>query len=193
MGCPGNAYTGEGCLPFAQSRELHRWAATRYQAAGADFLFAAILPTMEEALGIACAMAETDLPYLISFTIQSDGRLIDGTPIADAIAAVDAQAPRPPAFFMSNCVHPNIVQAALSQPFNQTDIVRKRFLGLQANTADLPFEALDASPVLHTSPPDELATGMLALRRDFGFRLFGGCCGTDERHMEAIARAITAD
>lgn len=191
MGCGGNAYTGEGCLPFEAARDMHRWAARTYESAGADFLFAAIMPTMPEALAIAHAMGETSLPYLISLTIREDGCMVDGTPIADAIACIDASAPRKPVFFMTNCVHPRIVHAALSQPFNQVPHVRERFLGLQANTADLPYDMLDASPVLHTSPPDVLADSMLLLKREHGFRLFGGCCGTDASHMEAIARRIT--
>lgn len=192
MGCGGNAYTGEGCLPFEAARDMHRWAARVYESAGADFIFAAIMPTLPEALGIAHAIAETSLPYLISLTIQEDGCMVDGTPIAEAIATIDASAPRGPAFYMTNCVHPRIVHAALSQPFNQVPLVRQRFLGLQANTADLPYHELDASPVLHTATPEALAEGMLLLRREHGFRLFGGCCGTDASHMEAIAQRITA-
>ncbi len=191
MGCSGNAYTGEGCLSFTQARELHRWTAQQYEAAHADFIFAALIPTLPEALGLAHAIAETPLPYLISLTIREDGRLIDGTPIAEAIEAVDASAPRKPVFYMSNCVHPRILHAALCQPINQRPSVRERFLGLQANTADMPYHLLDASPVLYTSSPEALAEGMLALKQDFGFRLFGGCCGTDARHLDAIASAIT--
>ena len=36
-----------------------------------------------------------------------------------------------------------------------------------------------------------LAGWMARLRREMGLRVFGGCCGTDARHMDAIARAVT--
>lgn len=191
MGCIGNAYTAEGCLPAREALAAHRWAAGLHQAAGADMIFAALIPTLDEALGIAGAISETPLPYLISFTIQRDGRLIDGTPITEAIDAVDTAAARKPVFFMTNCVHPQIVHEALSQPFNRTREVRERFRGLQANGSALSYAELDASPVLYGSPPEELAQGMLALRRDYGFSLFGGCCGTDASHLEAMATALT--
>ena len=191
VGSTGNAYTAEGCLPFEAAAELHRWETEHFRAAGADFLFAGLIPTLGEAMGIATAMAETGLPSIISFTIQGDGQLIDGTPIADAIRQVDACVGRPPVCYMTNCVHPTIVAQALSQPFNQVPLVRERFLGLQANTSALPYSALDNAAELHSSPPEELAEGMLRLKTENGFRIFGGCCGTDARHMEAIAKSIT--
>ena len=191
MGASGNAFTAEGCLPEAQAYALHQWTAKRYRDAGADFLYAALIPTLDDALGISRAMAETGLPYLVSLTIQADGRLIGGTPIAEPIEAVDAAVSPAPVFYMSNCVHPAILAQALAQPFNTTDTVRRRFRGLQANTSDLPYSVLDASPVLYSTPPAELAQGMLLLQQQHGFTLFGGCCGTDQSHMEAMAAALT--
>ena len=142
-------------------------------------------------MGIASAMADTNLPYIISLTIQGDGRLIDGTPITDAIDKVDAFVRRKPVCYMTNCVHPVIVSKALAQPFNQTATVKSRFLGLQANTSALPYSQLDDSADLRTSAPEELAKGMLRLKTENGFRIFGGCCGTDARHMEAMAALLT--
>ena len=54
-----------------------------------DFLYAGIIPALSEAMGMAGAMADSGLPYIISFTIQEDGRLIDGTAIHDAITEID--------------------------------------------------------------------------------------------------------
>mgnify|MGYP002412088554 CR=1 FL=1 len=191
MGCIGNAFSAVGCVSSAEAYDVHRWTAERYQKAGVAFLFAALIPTLAEALGISRAMAETGLPYLVSFTIQDDGKLIGGTTIADAIDAIDAAVTAAPVFYMANCVHPAIVREALSRPFNRTSAVRTRFRGLQANTSALPYSVLDASPVLYSSPPEELAQGMLRLKQDFGLTLFGGCCGTDHTHMEAMAAALT--
>ncbi|HNW87486.1 MAG TPA: homocysteine S-methyltransferase family protein [Candidatus Limiplasma sp.] len=191
MGSVGNAYTAEGCLPFSKDvADFHRWEAERFAATGADFLFAGLIPTLPEAIGIAVAMSDTPLPYVISLTIQGDGCLIDGTPIDRAIEEVDAAVDRRAECFMTNCVHPSIVLKALDQPFNQTARVRERFLGLQANTSALPYCELDQSPVLYTSAPEELAAGMLKLYQANGFCIFGGCCGTDARHLDAMARAI---
>ncbi len=191
MGCRGDAYTGEGALSAGEAEAFHAWQAQAARDAGADFLMAGILPALPEACGMARAMAAAGLPYIISFTIEKTGRLIDGTAIADAISAIDAAASPAPLFYMANCVHPANVYAALSQPFNRTGAVQQRFLGLQANTSPRSYAELDGAADLQTSEPEALACGMARLRREMGLRVFGGCCGTDARHLEAIARKIT--
>lgn len=190
MGCKGDAYTGEGALSEQEAVDFHAWQARLFREAGADFLFAGIMPTLPEAAGMARAMAETGLPYIISFTIQGDGRLIDGTTIADAIAGIDGRVQPPPVCYMTNCVHPSILRAALNQPFNRTEQVRRRFLGIQANTSPLPYAELDGAADLKCSPPEAFAEDMLALRDISGIKVFGGCCGTDGRHMEQVARRL---
>ena len=190
MGCRGDAYTGEGCLSRAEAADFHRWQAERFRAAQADFLMAGIMPTLPEALGMAQAMGETGLPYLISFTIQADGCLIDGTSISTAVAAIDGGVECPPLGYMANCVHPAILRQALEQPCNRTELVRRRFLGLQANTSARSYAELEQGVGLAPSGPEELAREMARLEREQGLRLFGGCCGTDGRYLAALARAL---
>ncbi len=192
MGCKGDAYTGEGCLSAPDALRLHRWQARRFQEAGADFLYAALMPCLPESVGMAQAMAETGLPYIVSFTLRSDGRLADGTPLDTAITVIDAETSPRALCFMTNCVHPAPVRQALASPFNQTLRVRSRFLGLQANASPLSFRELEGSKVTRQSAPEKLAEGMVLLRKECGLRIFGGCCGTTDRHMEAMASKLCA-
>lgn len=189
MGCRGDAYTGDGALTEAEAKSFHQWQADLFAESKADFLYAGIMPALPEAAGMALAMEQTGLPYIISFTIQRDGCLIDGTAIADAIAYIDSVVCRQPVCYMTNCVHPTIVYEALSKPWNQNELVRSRFLGVQANTSPLPYDQLDGSADLKSSEPWQLAEDMLRLREISGIKIFGGCCGTDGRHMECIAAA----
>lgn len=192
MGCRGDAYTGKGCLFTEEARVFHHWQTEQFQAAQVDFLMAGILPTLPEALGLAQAMAETELPYLISFTIQGNGCLIDGTPIAQAIAVIDQQTHRPPLGYMTNCVHPAILAQALAQPVNQEALVTERFCGIQANTVADSYENLERGIQLKPTGPKALALEMARLRERYGLFLFGGCCGTNGRYLEALAQAMTA-
>ena len=192
MGCRGDAYTGEGCLEVEPAFKLHRWQARALARAGVDFLYAGIMPTLPEALGMARAMAETGLPYIISFTIRRTGTLVDGTPIDAAIGCIDRETQTPPALYMTNCVHPAIAYEALAQPVNRTERIALRFKGIQANTSALDYDRLDHSADLQGAAPEALAHDMMRLKRDMGLTVLGGCCGTDGRHMEAIARAATA-
>ncbi len=63
-----------------------------------------------------------------------------------------------------------------------------RVLGLQANTSAKSPEELDGSPILECEDPELFATRMMHLRIEFGTRVMGGCCGTDARHIFALAR-----
>lgn len=190
MGNKGDAYTGKGALDEEESYEFHKWEAERFAEAKADFLFAGIMPTLSEAAGMARAMESTGLPYIISFTIQADGRLIDGTTITDAITYIDKVTERNPVCYMTNCVHPSIVRKALCQPFNRNDTVKTRFLGIQANTSPLSYAELDGSKDLKCSEPEDFAAEVMKLCDISNMKILGGCCGTDNRHMECMAKAV---
>jgi len=191
MGCKGDAYTGEGALSADEAYTFHSWQAQLFAKENADFLYAGIMPCAEEALGMAKAMSDTKIPYIISFTIEKNGRLIDGTTINDAIELVDRNTENKPLFYMTNCVHPSIVLEALSKDFNSTKTVRTRFKGIQANTSPLSYAELDGAEDLKSSDPESLAEGIKQLKDKHGFTLFGGCCGTDNRHMMEIAKRIS--
>jgi methionine synthase I (cobalamin-dependent) len=139
---------------------------------------------------MAQAMGDSGLPYIISFMIRPNGRLLDGTTINDAIRSIDASAELQPACYMTNCVHPAVLYEALSQPFNATDRVRNRFCGIQANASRLPPQQLDAAVDLESSDPSLLADDMARLRDEMKLRVFGGCCGTDGSHLEEIASRL---
>lgn len=190
MGCKGDAYTGEGALCYSEAVSFHSWQAEIFRKAKVDFLMAGIMPVLDEAIGMAEAMSKTEIPYIISFTIQKDGKLIDGNTIDYAVKTIDSNVLNKPVFYMTNCVHPIIVHEALSHDFNKTINVRKRFIGIQANTSSLSYEELDGSADLKISTPDKLALSALKLKKDFGFKVFGGCCGTDNSHIDELARVL---
>lgn len=190
VGCRGDAYTGIGCLSWKQAYEFHQWEAGLFAEAGVDFFYAALMPTLEESAGMVQAIQETGVPCILSFTIQPDGNLVDGTPIAEAIANIDGLTGNYPVCYMTNCVHPAIAAHALAQPVNQCELVRGRFLGIQANTAMLPYSQLDGSRELKTSDPGELADHIRKLGELCRLKIVGGCCGTDDRHMEEIAKIL---
>lgn len=190
MGCRGDAYTGEGNLSEKEASEFHQWQADEFAKAGADYLFAGIMPTLPEAIGMAKAMANTGLPYIISFTIKPDGCLIDKTPIYRAIETIDAKIKNKPLCYMTNCIHPRFAISALEQSFNRS--VPKRFKGVQANTAALEYCDMDGATRLKaTSNAHELSVYMQTLKEQFNLQIFGGCCGTDHLYMEEIAKAIS--
>lgn len=187
MGCKGDAYKATEVLSTTEAKEFHSWQAQLFRKAKVDFLYAAIMPALSEAIGMAQAMEETGLPYIISLMIRANGRMIDGTSIHDAITAIEEAVKEKPIFYMTNCVHPSNVGKALAQEFNRTELVRSRFAGIQANASPMTPEELDGCCEIITSEPEELAEEMLKLYEKYNFRVLGGCCGTDDRHIEALA------
>ncbi|MBE6021545.1 MAG: homocysteine S-methyltransferase family protein [Clostridiales bacterium] len=193
MGCAGDAYTGKGCLSEAKSEVFHRWEAELFKRAQADFIYAALIPALPEAAGIAKAVSYTGLPYIISFTIDKSGTLIDGTPLAEAIEYIDENAEKPPLCYMTNCIHPRHVMEALEKDISQKEIVKRRFRGVQGNTSLLSYEELDNAKELKTADPESFAEDMLKLKDVMDIKIFGGCCGTDSRHMEEIAKRLKGE
>ncbi|MDE7064664.1 MAG: homocysteine S-methyltransferase family protein [Desulfovibrionaceae bacterium] len=190
MGCRGDAYAATEVLSAPEAERFHAWQAEAFRRAGTDFLFAGIMPALPEIIGMARAMAETGLSYIISFMILEYGKLPDGTGIHDAIACTDDAVERPPLCYMTNCVHPDVVCRALACECNRTETVRRRFRGIQANTSSLPPEALDASAVLHGADSAALAEAIARLSAFMQCKIVGGCCGTDGTHMEAAAERL---
>jgi S-methylmethionine-dependent homocysteine/selenocysteine methylase len=190
MGCKGDAYKGTEVLSIEQAISFHSWQANLFRAAGAEFLFAGIMPALSEAIGMAIAMEEARLPYIISFMIREDGKLIDGTTINKAIWEIDNATIQKTICYMTNCVHPTVLGKALSYQFNTTRLVKERLRGIQANTSPLPPEQLDNCCDLQSSDSKSLAADMMELSKYCRLKIFGGCCGTDMTHVEEIAKKL---
>lgn len=147
-----------------------------------DFIAAITMNYPEEAAGIALAARDAGMPVVISFTVETDGRLASGHSIAEAIAIVDEASDSAPAYYMVNCSHPT----HLPEDLGGLDRVR----GFRANASSMSHAELDESEVLDDGDPLELAKQFRALRERMPLlTVLGGCCGTDSRHVAAIAVA----
>jgi homocysteine S-methyltransferase len=193
VGPSGDAYKPADSLNRRAAREFHRPQVEALASAGVDFLFLATAPAVDEALGVADAMAETGLPYIISFVIRRTGVVLDGAPLGEAMARIDAEIARPPAGFSVNCVHARVLETALEAVAATHPEAARRLLTFQANTGDKEVEELDGSENLLTEPPTAFAAGLQRLRRRFGLRVLGGCCGTDGGHIGELARRLTCE
>lgn len=193
MSCRGDAYNPAEALPVEEAREFHAWQAGKLAGAGVDFLLAATLPALSEATGlaIAIALAATATPYMISFVVRPEGTLLDGTPLKDAIAAIDAAATPRPLAYLINCTHASFARSALLHKVNSSAQVRQRVIGLLANTAAQSPEELNESTSLVEEDPLTFGKAVAALHRELGLKILGGCCGTDERHIRCLAGELT--
>src|SRR5262249_54478157 len=146
-------------------------------AADADLVHATTISYTAEAIGITRAAARAGVPAAISFTTGTDGRLPDGTSLADAVTAVDTATGGGPAYYGVNCAHPSHFGPAL--PGGATGA---RIRSIRANASRKSHTELNGSPALDDGDPAGLAGDYLRLREQHpSLSILGGCCGTDAR------------
>lgn len=186
VGPRGDGYRPEELMTADEAQYYHARQIGSFADAGADMIAAITMTNIDEAIGIARAAEVARLPVAISFTLETDATLPTGEPLGAAIAAVDAATASAPAYYMVNCAHPSHFAEALA---TDAPWVR-RIGGLRANASRLSHAELDNSPELDTGNPAELAIEHRELlARLPHLAVLGGCCGTDHRHVEAIADA----
>ena len=154
--------------------------------AGADRITMLTATHSGEAIGVVRAAVDAGIPSVISFTVETDGRLPSGQSLHDAIAEVDEATDGAALHFGVNCAHPDHFNGALdarSPALTRVELIR-------ANASRASHAELDEAEELDDGDPAELA-GQYAdlVRAHPNLRILGGCCGTDTRHIEAIARA----
>ncbi len=182
IACKHDCYRPQEALSAPQAEEFHGWQIAQLAQAGVDFLLAETLPGVEEAKGIARAMAKTGLPYLISFVISREGRVLDGSRLLEAVAQVDgASDAERPLGYMVNCAYPGFLRAD-DQPAELFD----RLVGYQANASALDHCDLDGSDRLQAGDLQEWGQLMLDMNRRHGVKILGGCCGTSDEHLEYL-------
>jgi S-methylmethionine-dependent homocysteine/selenocysteine methylase len=188
VGPRGDGYDPGQVMSPKEAAAYHAQQVRVLAGAGADMVTAITMTNAAEAIGVTRAALQAGLPVVISFTLETDGRLPTGQRLQDAIEEVDAATASGPAYYMINCAHPTHFDAVLSG-----GSWLKRLGGLRANASRRSHAELDAAPDLDAGDPVELGTQYRALRRRHPqLNVLGGCCGTDHRHVEQISLACRA-
>ncbi|WP_299367754.1 homocysteine S-methyltransferase family protein [uncultured Tateyamaria sp.] len=166
-----------------EARVYHTPQIAQFQGAGLDFIGAFTLNKPKEAAGLAVAAREAGLPVVLSLVVETDGRLANGQTLDDAIAEIDRLSDTAPAYFMVNCAHPSHIAPGLTG--------NPRLRGLIVNASRCSHAELDEATELDAGDPAELGREMAALLADNPHvRVFGGCCGTDLRHINQMSEAV---
>jgi homocysteine S-methyltransferase len=186
IGPRGDGYDPGRIMSVDEAQAYHAHQAGIFHSAGVDMIAAITMTNIPEATGLARAAKALHVPVAISFTVETDGRLPTGDSLADAVAAVDEATQSYPAYYMINCAHPTHFAGALEENAPWTARIR----GVRANASTCSHAELDAMTELDIGDPADLATRHKALIERFPqITVLGGCCGTDLRHITAIAEA----
>jgi S-methylmethionine-dependent homocysteine/selenocysteine methylase len=189
VGPRGDGYVVGEAMTADEAETYHATQVGTFAETAADLVTAITMTYADEAVGVVRAARAAGMPAVISFTVETDGRLPSGQSLREAIEDVDARTDGYTAYFMVNCAHPSHFEAVLDPDAGWTG----RILGLRANASRLSHAELDEAEELDTGNPEELALEYVALRELLPrLTVLGGCCGTDHRHVEAMCGAWLA-
>jgi S-methylmethionine-dependent homocysteine/selenocysteine methylase len=186
VGPRGDGYVPSDMMSADEAREYHRDQIETFAGTAADMVCAITMNYPEEAIGVSKAAGAVEMPVAISFTVETDGRLPTGQTLGAAIESVDDATGGLPSYYMINCAHPTHFDRVLADGGKFVQRIR----GLRANASSMSHAELNEAPALDAGDPAELGAQYAALKASISsLNILGGCCGTDHRHVGAIASA----
>ena len=181
VGPHGDAYAPDRILTAREAEDLHGPQVRTLAGAGVDLVTATTIANAGEGIGIARAALKAGVPVAVSLTVETDGRLITGQSLGEAIAETEAATEGGVAWYGVNCAHPDHFHGVLKGDW------LSRIAMVRANASRKSHAELDNSTELDPGDPEELARDYRALMQVLpSLRVLGGCCGTDARHVGAI-------
>lgn len=190
IGPRGDGYAIRTRMETAAAEAYHGPQVQAFAESNADLITAVTMNYTEEALGIIHAAKRLAIPVVISYTVETDGRLPSGESLEEAIVGIDQETDAYPAYFMINCAHPMHFRPALTtdQPWTA------RIRGIRANASTKSHAELDESTSLDEGDKALLARAYRQLKSLLpNFNIIGGCCGTDHTHIEHICEQWFAE
>ncbi|WP_026729884.1 homocysteine S-methyltransferase family protein [Flavobacterium denitrificans] len=189
IGPRGDGYVLENCMTPEESELYHSAQIKVLSETPVDFVSALTMNYVDEVIGIVRAATVFGLPAVISFTVETDGKLPTGMSLKEAIKKIDENTTIPPLYYMINCAHPTHFLAELNAGKNEN--WTKRIKGFRANASCKSHAELDEATELDRGIPKQLGAAYKELKDSFAHvNVFGGCCGTDEEHIEEIISQI---
>jgi homocysteine S-methyltransferase len=189
MGPRGDGYVPSARMTVTEALEYHRPQIESFVGTEADCVTVLTMNYVEEAVGIVRAARELAMPVVVSFTVETDGRLPTGDTLATAIEETDAATDGYAAYYMINCAHPSHLLGRIDAAGSWHERVR----GVRANASTMSHAELNESTALDEGDLASFGPLHADLRRRFPrLSVIGGCCGTDHRHVERACRAVFA-
>lgn len=187
IGPRGDAYQLNKTITADEAEDYHSFQLAVLKRAGVDFATAMTFNNVPEAVGVARAAKRIGVPLHVSFTLNSDHRLRSGPTLKQAIEATDAEAgDARPDFYGINCSHPVEFEPAL-EPGAWMNRVRY----VRPNASAMEKIELCKIGHLEDGDPVDLGERMGAMARRYPhIDIWGGCCGTWDRHLREIARNV---
>lgn len=181
-------YSPELSFTIQEACKYHSQQANAIAEVGVDIISIAAMPGAIETIGCAKAVASTGLPYSVGVILTKQGTLLDGKSFAELIHEIDSTVSPKPLFYVISCTHPTTAQKALQS----YDSAFHRILGIKANGSSKSPTELLALNKAEADEADLFADELFELGKEHQFKIYGGCCGTDHRHLAALAKKLSS-
>ncbi|WP_108660196.1 homocysteine S-methyltransferase family protein [Acuticoccus kandeliae] len=186
VGPRGDAYRLNQTMSAAQATDYHAVQLATLKRAEVDLAWAMTFNNPVEAAGVVAAAKALDVPIAVSFSLASDSRLSSGYALSEAVERLDRETDAYPAFYAVNCSHPIEFEPALTPGSWIT-----RIRSIRPNAAKMDKIALCKLGHLEEGDPVALGHEMASVAARYPHMdIWGGCCGTCERHLDEIARRV---
>jgi S-methylmethionine-dependent homocysteine/selenocysteine methylase len=187
IGPRGDGYVPRQLMSVDEARRYHAVQIATFAGTDADLVSVFTMNYVDEAIGTVLAAGDHDMPVVVSFTLETDGRLPSGQPLPEAIEQTDAATRHGAAYFMINCAHP----AHFENVVRGEGAWKDRIGGVRANASRRSHAELDTATALDAGDPQALGEDYVRLRHHLPrMKVAGGCCGTDHRHVAAMVQAL---
>ncbi len=183
---PGTKFASLGQIPFAELRDAYEVQARGLIEGGVDLF---LIETQFDLLGVkaavigarrAMAATGTELPLQVQVTMELTGRMLPGTEIAAALAAID---PLRPDIVGINCA---------TGPAEMHEHLRHLSEHSRAPISCIPNAGLPSvvdGEMHYDLTPEALAEYQARFVSELGVRVVGGCCGTTPEHLRQVFEA----
>jgi len=180
IGPKGNGYLPERRPTAEEFADYHSVQAAALCDGGVSWVTAYTLSTLAEAVGVVRAARAHSLKVGICFTVESDGRLPDGSPVAAAVEELWQRSA--PDGLLLNCASPSHIVRAL-----EDDGWGRLVTGLRVDASGPSHAELDSSEQLDEGDLQDLVRDFQRLTARLpNLEVVGGCCGSDARHIAEL-------
>ncbi|CRL24720.1 Homocysteine S-methyltransferase [Penicillium camemberti] len=189
LGTLRDAYK-DSTISFSQAQENYRSQVHVLADEGVDMLSIMTVTNLNEGIAAITVAREFNLPIHVSFSIEIDGRLRGGRTLDDVIREVDRLTENYTTYFGVNCAHPRHIMTALR---DLPKDVRLRIGSIRGNASLKSHEELDNTLVLDRGDVSVYVREFFELLNLLPeLKVVGGCCGTDEEHLETLVKKVNS-
>ncbi len=184
---PGTKFATLGQITYRDLRDAYEEQAAGLLEGGVDLF---IIETQFDLLGLKAAMngarramsrINRKVPIQAQVTMEATGRMLPGTEIGAALAAID---PMRPDVFGINCA---------TGPAEMTEHLRHLSAHARMPIAVIPNAGLPEvrdGAVCYDLSPTQLAHHHARFITELGVTVVGGCCGTTPEHLRTVVEAV---